>query len=154
MTIKSLIFLLDHLSQAVFLSLNLVGACNIALACWQIELFIVVFDCLNITLGRLPVTDRNLHVAMAGLDLSVSLSLRAALQRIGDARYLAGQCAIRRLGHAHDRAEATPTAMIAPISEGTLSVVLVINSIVTMPHKAGSARITTKGSANSGGSQP
>ena len=32
-------------------------------------------------------------------------------------------------------AEATPTAMIAPISEGTLSVVPVMNSIVTMPQK-------------------
>src|SRR5580704_3259386 len=44
-------------------------------------------------------------------------------------------------------AEATPTAMIAPISEGTLSVVPVMNSIVMMPQKvAGSARITTNGS--------
>ena len=32
-------------------------------------------------------------------------------------------------------AEATPTAMIAPINEGTLSVVPVMNSIVRMPHK-------------------
>ena len=32
-------------------------------------------------------------------------------------------------------AEATPTAMIAPISDGTFSVVPVMNSIVTMPHK-------------------
>ncbi len=37
--------------------------------------------------------------------------------------------------------------MIAPISEGTFSVVPVMNSIVTMPHSvAGSARITTNGS--------
>jgi hypothetical protein len=44
-------------------------------------------------------------------------------------------------------ADATPTAMIAPIREGTLSVVPVMNNIVTMPHKvAGNARITTKGS--------
>lgn len=44
-------------------------------------------------------------------------------------------------------AEATPTAMIAPISEGTFSVVPVMNSIVKMPHKvAGSAMMTTKGS--------
>ena len=44
-------------------------------------------------------------------------------------------------------AEATPTAMIAPISEGTLSVVPVMYSIVTMPQKvAGSARMTTNGS--------
>ena len=44
-------------------------------------------------------------------------------------------------------AEATPTAMIAPISEGTFSVVPVMNSIVTMPQNvAGSARITTNGS--------
>mgnify|MGYP003694711733 CR=1 FL=1 len=32
-------------------------------------------------------------------------------------------------------AEATPTAMMAPISEGTLSVVPVTNSIVRMPQK-------------------
>ena len=32
-------------------------------------------------------------------------------------------------------ADATPTAMIAPISEGTLSVVPVMNSMVRMPHK-------------------
>ena len=44
-------------------------------------------------------------------------------------------------------AEATPTAMIAPIREGTLSVVPVTNSIVRMPQKvAGRARITTNGS--------
>ena len=39
-------------------------------------------------------------------------------------------------------AEATPTAMMAPISEGTLSVVPVMNSMVTMPQKvAGRARM-------------
>jgi hypothetical protein len=44
-------------------------------------------------------------------------------------------------------AEATPTAMIAPMSDGTLSVVPVMNSIVTMPQKViGKARITTTGS--------
>ena len=44
-------------------------------------------------------------------------------------------------------ADATPTAMIAPISEGTLSVVPVMNSIVRIPQNvAGSARITTNGS--------
>ena len=44
-------------------------------------------------------------------------------------------------------AEATPTAMIAPISEGTLSVVPVTNSMVRMPQKvAGRASITTNGS--------
>ena len=44
-------------------------------------------------------------------------------------------------------AEATPTAMIAPISEGTLRVVPVMNSMVMMPQKvAGSARMTTSGS--------
>src|SRR5262245_1227533 len=44
-------------------------------------------------------------------------------------------------------AEATPTAMMAPISEGTLKLVPVVNSIVTIPHSvAGSARITTNGS--------
>ena len=37
--------------------------------------------------------------------------------------------------------------MIAPISEGTLSVVPVMNSMVTMPQNvAGSARMTTNGS--------
>ena len=45
-------------------------------------------------------------------------------------------------------ADATPTAMIAPISDGTLSVVPVMNSIVRMPHNvAGSARMTTNGIA-------
>src|SRR4029079_8690582 len=44
-------------------------------------------------------------------------------------------------------AEATPTAMIAPIREGTLRVVPVTNSIVRIPHSvAGSARMTTNGS--------
>ena len=47
-------------------------------------------------------------------------------------------------------ADATPTAMIAPISEGTLSVVPVMNSMVRMPHSvAGSARMTTKRIAES-----
>ena len=42
---------------------------------------------------------------------------------------------------------AIPTAMMVPIKDSTLSVVPVMNSIVTMPHKvAGSAKITTKGS--------
>ena len=44
-------------------------------------------------------------------------------------------------------AEATPTAMMAPISDGTFSVVPVANSMVTMPQKvAGSASSTTSGS--------
>ena len=44
-------------------------------------------------------------------------------------------------------ADATPMAMMAPISEGTLNVVPVIYSIVTIPQKvAGSARMTTNGS--------
>ena len=44
-------------------------------------------------------------------------------------------------------AEATPTAIIAPINDGTLRVVSVMNNMVTMPHKvAGRASITTKGS--------
>ena len=44
-------------------------------------------------------------------------------------------------------AEATPTAMMAPIRDGTFSVVPVMNSMVTMPQKvAGSARSTTNGS--------
>ena len=33
LTIKPLIFLLDHLSQGIFLRLDLVGACNTVLAC-------------------------------------------------------------------------------------------------------------------------
>ena len=44
-------------------------------------------------------------------------------------------------------ADATPTAMIAPISEGTLRVVPVMKSIVRMPQNvAGKARMTTNGS--------
>jgi len=44
-------------------------------------------------------------------------------------------------------AEATPIAMIAPMSDGTLTVVPVTYSIVTMPQNvAGSARMTTNGS--------
>jgi len=44
-------------------------------------------------------------------------------------------------------AEATPTAMMAPIKEGTLKLVPVMNSTVTIPHSvAGSAKITTNGS--------
>ena len=47
-------------------------------------------------------------------------------------------------------AEATPIDMMAPISDGTDSVVPVTNSIVTMPQAApGSARITTSGSRKS-----
>ena len=56
-------------------------------------------------------------------------------------------CSRAKVTRRMEFAEATPTAMIAPISEGTLRLVPVMNSIVTMPHKvAGSARITTKGS--------
>ena len=44
-------------------------------------------------------------------------------------------------------ADATPIAMIAPISDGTLSVVLVTYSMVMIPQNvAGNARITTNGS--------
>ena len=60
---------------------------------------------------------------------------------------LLAQLAVPELDDQIRQNEATPTAMIAPIREGTLSVVPVMNSIVTMPQNvAGSARITTNGS--------
>src|SRR5262245_65880561 len=37
-------------------------------------------------------------------------------------------------------AEATPTAMMAPIREGTLKLVPVMNSIVTIPHSVAGSR--------------
>ena len=58
-----------------------------------------------------------------------------------------GCCSRAKVTSRIEFAEATPTAMIAPISEGTLSVVPVANSMVTMPQKvAGRASSTTSGS--------
>ena len=59
----------------------------------------------------------------------------------------ASRCSRAKVTSRIEFAEATPIAMMAPISEGTLSVVPVTNSKSRMPAPApGSARITASGS--------
>jgi hypothetical protein len=75
LTIEPIIFLLDHLTQGVFLGLDLVGAYNIVLGWWEFEFLIVLLNS-GIILGLLPTIDRSLHlhiIAIAGVDLGVCL---------------------------------------------------------------------------------
>ncbi len=59
----------------------------------------------------------------------------------------ASRCSRAKVTSRMEFAEATPTAMIAPISDGTLNVVPVANSSRMMPLPApGSARMTASGS--------
>src|ERR1700761_7197503 len=62
---------------------GLAGASNI-MACWQIEVTIVLFDLLKIILGRLQLilswllmSDRSLHRSIAGGSFRVDLRLRS-----------------------------------------------------------------------------
>jgi hypothetical protein len=59
----------------------------------------------------------------------------------------ASRCSRAKVTSRMEFAKATPTAMMAPISNGTLNVVLVANSGRMMPLSApGSARMTASGS--------
>jgi hypothetical protein len=82
-TIERAVILPDPVGQGVFLRLGLAGSSNIALACREIELLIVLVDLLAVILGRLqvilgwlPMTDRSLHRSIPGRFLGLDLRLR------------------------------------------------------------------------------
>ena len=75
------------------------------------------------------------------------IRVRPAAIAASNAGVPASCCSRAKVTSRIEFAEATPIAMMAPISDGTLNVVPVIYSIVTMPQNvAGSARMTTNGS--------
>ena len=62
-------------------------------------------------------------------------------------QFVASRCSRAKVTSRIEFAEATPTAMIAPKSEGIDMVVCVMKRLITMPEKAsGRAQSTTKGS--------
>jgi hypothetical protein len=80
LAIEQLIFVLNLLSQGAFLGLDLVGARDIVPGC-QIVQLIVRLDLdlvctVDIVLGWLPMTDRSLQIAIAGVDFGAILGFR------------------------------------------------------------------------------